>query len=389
MTRVSSSLWDVPGSTPSMAAVDTAAGRLNTFITRVEPADGIRLAVKDLRHGRCGRRTAPAIFRDHVPERSATAVTLLEDAGYVHRSARRTCTSSPTGSRPRTSTTATSSTRSTPSGFPGGSSGGSAAALVTGLCDAALGTDSGGSIRIPAACCGIVGFKPTHGRVPTDGVFPLAPSFDHAGPMARTVAELHRCGASSTPRPRSRRPTLDLRVGVIWLNEADAARTRARRARRPRASPTPTPVEFPFPEGVTPVVHARGRRRPPRPLRRARATTTARNVREKIELCLAATDEEYETGLEARARLRRGLRRDRHGLRPARRADPHHRRPTDRPGRDRPALVGHPPHVPVQRARLAGARAALRHRRGRASGLDLADRPARRRRPRPGFRPCV
>src|SRR6185437_2306569 len=69
----------------------------------------------------------------------------------------------------------------------GGSSGGSAAAVVAGLADAALGTDSGGSIRIPAACCAIVGFKPTYGLVSTDGVFPLAPSYDHAGPMARDV----------------------------------------------------------------------------------------------------------------------------------------------------------------------------------------------------------
>ena len=71
----------------------------------------------------------------------------------------------------------------------GGSSGGSAAALAAGLAEAALGTDSGGSIRIPAACCGVTGFKPTYGLVPLEGVFPLAPSFDHAGPMARTVAE--------------------------------------------------------------------------------------------------------------------------------------------------------------------------------------------------------
>ena len=70
----------------------------------------------------------------------------------------------------------------------GGSSGGSAAALALGLVAGALGTDTGGSISIPAACCGIVGFKPTFGLVPIDGVFPLAPSFDHAGPMARDVA---------------------------------------------------------------------------------------------------------------------------------------------------------------------------------------------------------
>src|SRR5262245_66046974 len=74
-----------------------------------------------------------------------------------------------------------------PGRVAGGSSGGSAAALALGLADAALGSDTGGSIRIPAACCGVVGFKPTWGLVPLDGCFPLAPSLDHAGPMAPSV----------------------------------------------------------------------------------------------------------------------------------------------------------------------------------------------------------
>jgi aspartyl-tRNA(Asn)/glutamyl-tRNA(Gln) amidotransferase subunit A len=72
---------------------------------------------------------------------------------------------------------------------PGGSSGGSGAAVAAGMCLAAIGTDSGGSIRIPAACCGIVGLKPTYGRVPKRGVVALAWSLDHIGPMARHVAD--------------------------------------------------------------------------------------------------------------------------------------------------------------------------------------------------------
>ena len=76
-----------------------------------------------------------------------------------------------------------------PGRIAGGSSGGNAAALAAGLADAALGTDSGGSVRIPAACCGVVGFKPTYGLVSLEGCFPLAPSFDHAGPMARDVGD--------------------------------------------------------------------------------------------------------------------------------------------------------------------------------------------------------
>lgn len=76
-----------------------------------------------------------------------------------------------------------------PARTSGGSSGGSAALVAAGVCDLAIGTDTGGSIRIPAAYCGVVGLKPTYGLVPTDGVFPLAPSLDHAGTLTATVAD--------------------------------------------------------------------------------------------------------------------------------------------------------------------------------------------------------
>ena len=74
--------------------------------------------------------------------------------------------------------------------IPGGSSGGSAAALAAGHCLGALGTDTAGSIRIPAALCGVVGLKPRPGLVPMEGVIPLAPSFDVVGPLARTVDDV-------------------------------------------------------------------------------------------------------------------------------------------------------------------------------------------------------
>ncbi|MDH3518661.1 MAG: amidase, partial [Acidimicrobiia bacterium] len=72
---------------------------------------------------------------------------------------------------------------------PGGSSGGSGAAVAASLCHAALGTDTGGSVRVPAALCGIVGLKVSHGRVPLTGVYPLAASIDTVGPLARSVAD--------------------------------------------------------------------------------------------------------------------------------------------------------------------------------------------------------
>ncbi len=74
-----------------------------------------------------------------------------------------------------------------PSRSPGGSSGGSAAGIVAGMSLASVGTDTGGSIRIPAAACGIVGLKPSYGEVPIEGVIPLSPRFDHVGPLAQSV----------------------------------------------------------------------------------------------------------------------------------------------------------------------------------------------------------
>jgi Asp-tRNA(Asn)/Glu-tRNA(Gln) amidotransferase A subunit family amidase len=73
---------------------------------------------------------------------------------------------------------------------PGGSSGGSAVAVAAGIVPAAIGTDTGGSIRVPAALCGVVGLKVTHGRVPLTGTTPLAPSLDTVGPLARSVADV-------------------------------------------------------------------------------------------------------------------------------------------------------------------------------------------------------
>jgi amidase len=104
-----------------------------------------------------------------------------------------------------------------PEGLPGGSSSGSAVAVAAGLADAALGTDTGGSVRVPASFCGVYGFRPTHGRVPLDGVVPLAPSYDTVGWFARSAGVLDRVGLVllGEPSPGDTVP-------VQWLAAMDA-----------------------------------------------------------------------------------------------------------------------------------------------------------------------
>src|SRR5208337_23034 len=78
---------------------------------------------------------------------------------------------------------------------PGGSSAGAAVVTADGMCEIAIGSDTGGSIRIPAALCGITGFKPSRQRIPTEGAFPLSTTLDSIGPLARSVADCARADA--------------------------------------------------------------------------------------------------------------------------------------------------------------------------------------------------
>jgi aspartyl-tRNA(Asn)/glutamyl-tRNA(Gln) amidotransferase subunit A len=228
------------------------------FLARPKaPGDGIPVAVKDL-FDTAGLTTTygSALFADHVPDETAEAVRRLEAAGYanVGKTNLHEFAYGVTSENPHFGTVPNPLREGR---IAGGSSGGSGAALAAGLADAALGTDSGGSIRIPAACCGIVGFKPTYGLVPMDGCFPLAPSWDHAGPMARTVAD---CAAMlEALAPEFRPATLDsleeVEVGVAWLEEADSL-VRARVQEASELFPRRTTVAFPRPIDVDPAFMA-------------------------------------------------------------------------------------------------------------------------------------
>src|SRR5205823_4997963 len=153
------------------------------------PLHGVPIAVKDLFDTAGVRTTAgSALFKDRVPEQDAEVVRRLKAAGAVllgklnlHEFAY--------GGSSAVSYFGPVHNPWEPARSSGGSSGGSAAAVAARLCHAAIGTDTGGSIRQPASYCGIVGLKPTYGRVSTSGVAPLSWSLDHVGPMTRRVKD--------------------------------------------------------------------------------------------------------------------------------------------------------------------------------------------------------
>ena len=150
---------------------------------------GIPVGIKDIIDTR-GVRTAMGseFFRDHVPDGDAEVVRRLRAAGavLVGKTHTHEFAYGPTGD---TSYFGPVRNPHDPDRVAGGSSGGSAVAVATGMCLAAVGSDTGGSIRIPSALCGVVGLKPTFGRVSRHGVFPLSWRLDHVGPITRTVGD--------------------------------------------------------------------------------------------------------------------------------------------------------------------------------------------------------
>ena len=153
------------------------------------PLHGIPIGLKDLIDTAGVKTTcASALFAERVPLEDAEVVRRLKDAGAV-LIGKQNMQEFAYGGTSASSYYGPVHNPWDVERIAGGSSGGSAAAVATGMCFGALGTDTGGSVREPAAFCGIVGLKPTYGLVSTRGVFPLSPSLDHVGPLCRNVID--------------------------------------------------------------------------------------------------------------------------------------------------------------------------------------------------------
>jgi aspartyl-tRNA(Asn)/glutamyl-tRNA(Gln) amidotransferase subunit A len=194
----------------------------NAFITRVEPGEtrpgplaGRTLGVKDL-FDTSGIRTTygSRLYAEHVPARTASAVARLLDAGatLVGKTHLPEFAWSVLGQSPWYGTCRNPAR---PGRTTGGSSSGSAAALAAGLCDLALGTDTGCSVRLPSAACGTVGLKSQWGLLPTDGVYPLCPTLDTIGPMARSVADVALMWSVLARRPVPEPRLAGFTVGLL------------------------------------------------------------------------------------------------------------------------------------------------------------------------------
>ena len=180
------------------------------------PLHGVPISVKDLFDVAGTPTTAASRVREgHLASADAPAITRVREAGAViigktnlHEFA--------FGTTNDDSAYGPARNPHDPTRSPGGSSGGSAASVAAGMALASIGSDTGGSIRIPAAACGIVGLKPTFGEVSLDGAVPLSRALDHAGPLALSVADAALMFGALAGRPNMKpRPIAELRFAVL------------------------------------------------------------------------------------------------------------------------------------------------------------------------------
>lgn len=305
-----------------------AAEALNAFITIVDdpgpggpgPLSGVEVAVKDLIDVAGLRTTAGSlVLKDNVATRDAACVRALRRAGAVivgktntHEFAYGTTNDNPHYGATRNPWNRALST--------GGSSGGSAAVVAAGIVPLALGTDTAGSIRIPAALCGAVGLKPTTGLVPTTGVIPLSRTLDCVGPIARSVelARLALEAMTGRPLPREGGGVRGMKVGVPEHFAFDRvhvgieAAVRAALAVLERLGCTLVRVTIPELAECERIGIAIGRPEAAAWHRRfypARAAEYGADVRAKLEAGQTLPARDYVVAQEDRERVRQALRR--------------------------------------------------------------------------------
>lgn len=307
------------------AEIEIAVGRWRG------PLHGIPFGAKDI-FETAGVRTThgSSFFPNFIPERDAESVSRLRNAGAImlgktltHEFAAATTTINPHYGTARNPWNLDCIT--------GGSSGGSAAAVAAGLCAFALGSDTGGSIRNPAALCGVVGFKPTHGRVSLVGVCPNVMTFDHVGPLtssARDAALVLQALAGYDPRDAASRdaPVPDYTAGWeqgvrglrlvlcpdFYMNaevdgEVDRAFAEAVRVLRSLGAKIET---VPFANGkrlteLFPAISGPEFAEFHRPFYERNPAGYGTSVRERLEWSLKITSDEYVRGLRERELLRR------------------------------------------------------------------------------------
>lgn len=291
------------------------------------PLAGVPIALKDLIDQAGVVNTAGSKFYRHTPDRSAVVVRRLETAGAipVGRTGLHEFAFGFSSENHWFGPVRNPWDRSTSAG---GSSGGSGAAVAGGLAPIGIGTDTGGSVRVPAALCGVVGLKVTHGRIPISGVFPLAPSLDTIGPLARSVTDIGIAYSVMKGRdvadpwsmnqsgPEPDIPSLErLRIGVPadWIasapmsNTIAAAFSTAQEALRPHVASI---GECRVPEGIPGaelIASVYGEVGAVHREFRATGREYGPEVEERMQDAGRVTLDQYIGGLKWRARLRQSL----------------------------------------------------------------------------------
>ena len=269
---------------------------------------GVPLLVKDL-FDTAGLRTtyASSLYAEHVPERTAPSWPRSRRRARSS-SARPTPTSSPGASCGQNTFYGDPINPTAPDRIAGGSSSGNAVALAAGMVPLTLGTDTGGSVRMPAGACGIVGLKTPIGAVSVEGVFPLVPSFDTVGPMARTVADCALAYSVLTGTPVPEPGMRGLRVGLLTavpdLAPVASAGPRDERAlahaERLRALGADVQeAVLPMPEGDTWAVFNAEAARSHAATFPSRRDEYGPTIRAKLDGALLVSDDDYQAGLAA------------------------------------------------------------------------------------------